>query len=87
MAPTIKKPKVAKKTFKFLTGVIVGSAVGSILGLTLAPKKGMEARKFLKDKSKDVFLSSQRALKHKKIGPIRRVMIKILTKSDKNLKT
>lgn len=81
MAPLIKKPKVAKKVFKTLTGVIVGSAVGSILGLTLAPKKGSESRKYLKDRSRDLFLKQKRTEKEaKKVGPVKRVIIKMLTK-------
>lgn len=76
----LKKPKVAKKTVKILTGVIIGSAVGSILGLTLAPKKGKESRQYIKDKSMEVFLSSQNALKNKKTPLWKKVIIKVLTK-------
>lgn len=36
--------KIKKKANKFLLGVIIGSAVGSILGLTMAPKTGREMR-------------------------------------------
>ncbi len=77
----MKNPKFGRKVFKILTGVIVGSAIGSILGLTLAPKKGSETRKFLKDKSMDVFLRSKRALKeNEKIGFFKKWLIKWLTK-------
>ncbi len=64
-----------------LTGVIIGSAVGSILGLTLAPKKGEETRKYIKDKSMEVFLRSKEAIKDKeKMGFCKRQLVKWLTK-------
>lgn len=78
----MKKPKVTKKVFRVLTGVIVGSAVGSILGLTLAPKKGTETRKYLKDKSMEVFLKSKKALEENdnNMGFLKRLMVKVLTR-------
>ncbi len=77
----MKKPKVKKTVFKMLTGMIIGSAVGSILGLTLAPKKGEETRKYLKDKSMEVFLRSKEAMKDKKrMGFFKRQLVKWLTK-------
>lgn len=77
----IKKPKVTRKIFKILTGVIVGSAVGSILGLTLAPKKGAETRKAIRDKSMEIFLRSRKAVSQdKNIGAVKRVIIKVLTR-------
>lgn len=74
------KKKVGKKIFRVLTGAIVGSAVGSILGLTLAPKKGKETRKYIKDKSMDVFLKSKKAAKNKKMGFVKRMIVKLLTR-------
>jgi len=35
-------------------GAIVGGAVGSVLGLVFAPKKGEDTRKFLKEKGKEL---------------------------------
>lgn len=35
---------------KIVMGAIIGTAIGSVIGLTMAPKKGKEARGFLKDK-------------------------------------
>ena len=71
-----------KRIFKVLTGAIIGSAIGSILGLTLAPKKGKEARKYIKDKSMKVFLGSKKALenKDKKMGFCKRLIVKLLTR-------
>lgn len=77
----MKKPRLGKKVFRVLTGVIIGSAVGSILGLTLAPKKGTETRKYLKDKSMEVFLKSKEAMEQDdKMGFFKRLAIKLLTR-------
>ena len=77
----MKKPRLGKKVFRVLTGVIIGSAVGSILGLTLAPKKGAETRKYLKDKSMEVFLRSKEALKKdNEMGFFKRLAVKFLTR-------
>jgi len=72
--------KVSKKIFRILTGAIIGSAVGSILGFTLAPKKGEDTRKYIKDKSMEVFLKSKEAVKDKNIGFVKRMIIKLLTR-------
>ena len=78
----MKKPRLGKKVFRILTGVIIGSAIGSILGLTLAPKKGAETRKYLKDKSMEVFLRSKEALKDNgsEMGFFKRILAKLLTR-------
>jgi len=77
----MKKVKVKKTVFKTLTGVIIGSAVGSILGLTLAPKKGKDSRRYIKDRSMKIFLHSKKAIEsNKNIGVCKRVIIKILTR-------
>jgi gas vesicle protein len=69
----IPKPKIARSVFKILTGVVIGSAIGSILGLTLAPREGSETRKIVKDKSMDLFLRAKDGLKtEKRIGFLRR---------------
>ena len=48
-------PSSKKSTLdKIIMGAIIGTAVGSAMGLTLAPKKGKETREFLKEKGEDV---------------------------------
>lgn len=80
----LKKPKVGKKIFKMLTGVVIGGAIGSILGLTLAPKKGKETRQYLRDKSLEMFLEGKTVLKEdRKIGFFKRLLIKTLTPKKK----
>ena len=39
---------------KIVMGVILGGAIGSVLGLTLAPRKGKETREIIKEKSKEL---------------------------------
>lgn len=43
------------KIDKIIMGAIIGGAIGSVIGVTLAPKSGKETRKMLKEKGKDVF--------------------------------
>lgn len=43
----------------FLLGAIVGGAVGAITALLLAPKSGVELRKDIAEKSKDVYDKAQ----------------------------
>ncbi|PIQ77150.1 hypothetical protein COV82_06150 [Candidatus Peregrinibacteria bacterium CG11_big_fil_rev_8_21_14_0_20_46_8] len=53
--------KVGKKVDKLIMGVILGGAIGSVLGLTLAPKKGEETRKIIKEKSSELFEKGKEA--------------------------
>ncbi len=81
----LKKKKVSKGLFKVLTGVIVGGAVGSILGLTLAPRKGKETRKAIRDKSLEMFLNGKKELRKKhEMGVVKRTIIKVLTPKSKS---
>ena len=47
--------KVKGRLDKILLGVVVGGAVGSILGVTLAPKSGKETRKIIGQKGKNTW--------------------------------
>ena len=80
----MKNPKVGKKLFKLLTGVVVGGAIGSILGLTLAPRKGKETRKMLREKSLEMFLEGKAQIKEgKKVNFLKRWIINLLTPKKK----
>lgn len=47
--------KIAKRIDRLIMGIILGGAIGSVLGLTLAPRKGEETRKILKEKGQELF--------------------------------
>lgn len=49
-----EEKKISKRFENLVTGVIIGGAVGSVLGLTLAPRKGSETRQIIKDKGAEV---------------------------------
>jgi len=49
-----KEKKKKGMVDKVVMGAIVGGAIGSVVGLAVAPKKGKETRKFLKEKTKEV---------------------------------
>lgn len=40
---------------KVVMGAIVGGAIGSVVGLTVAPNKGKETRDYLKEKGKQAY--------------------------------
>lgn len=44
--------KIGKKLDRLIMGVILGGAIGSVLGLAFAPRKGKETREIIKEKSK-----------------------------------
>lgn len=46
--------KIGTKLDKLVMGIILGGAVGSVLGLTLAPRKGTETRNILKKKGHEL---------------------------------
>lgn len=52
-----------KKRNKLVSGIIIGGALGSILGMALAPKPGKETREIITQKSKGVFGSFMRGVK------------------------
>lgn len=50
-----QNPKTKKKSFIY--GLIIGGAVGSVLGLLFAPAKGSDTRGQIRQKLKNVFQS------------------------------
>lgn len=46
---------------KIVMGTILGGAIGSVVGITLAPKSGKETRKYIKDKGKIAYQKSLEA--------------------------
>lgn len=76
-----------KGIFKLLTGVVVGGAIGSILGLTLAPRKGEETRKAIREKSLEMFSKGKAQLQDQpKIGFLKKAVIKVLTPKKSKVK-
>jgi len=47
--------RAKKKLDKILLGVVIGGAVGSILGVTLAPKAGKDTRKEIQQKGRETW--------------------------------
>lgn len=83
----INKTKVSKGVFKILTGVIVGGAIGSILGLTLAPREGKETRRAIREKSLEMFLKGKAQLKEgQEMGVIKKTVIRVLTPKKTKVK-
>ena len=80
----LKNKSVKKGVFKILTGVIVGGAIGSILGLTLAPRKGEESRRMLREKSMDMFLHGKAQMREsKKVGLFKKTLIRLLAPKNR----
>lgn len=79
------KPKIRKGLFRLFTGFILGGAIGSILGLTLAPRKGKESREYLRQKSMEMFLEGKTYLQNeKKPGFFKRLLLKLLAPKNKH---
>lgn len=53
--------KITKKLDRLIMGVILGGAIGSVLGLTLAPRKGKETREILKKKGQQLYEKGKEA--------------------------
>lgn len=60
-----KKEKKQGGIDKLVTGAIIGAAVGSVLGVGLAPKKGEETRKNFKNKASGLINKTKRKLLRK----------------------
>lgn len=46
--------KITKAVDKLVMGMIIGGAVGSVLGMAFSPKSGKENRKLVKNKVEDI---------------------------------
>lgn len=62
--PENKKGKIRWTLDKLVMGVIIGGAIGSVLGMAFAPRKGKETRRFLKEKGKELAESAKRESKN-----------------------
>lgn len=62
------KDDISKKVDRFIMGALLGGAIGSVLGMTLAPKKGKETRDVLKEKGLKLFQKSKEIIKKTKDG-------------------
>lgn len=58
-----KKKGIGSALDKIFMGAIIGGAIGSVLGMSMAPKKGKETRKFLKRKTLELLEKAERAIK------------------------
>ncbi len=58
-----KKEHIGHKVDKLVVGAIIGGAIGSVLGLTLAPKEGKKIRKDIAGKSKKFIKNHQKEIK------------------------
>ena len=54
-----KEEKKKSKIDKLIMGAIVGGAVGSVIGMSIAPKKGKETREYIAQKGKELFQKGQ----------------------------
>lgn len=56
-----KKSREEKKSKidKLIMGMIVGGAIGSVIGMSIAPNKGKETREYLNKKSKEILQKGQ----------------------------
>lgn len=59
--PNPPDKKITKKLDRLIMGVILGGAIGSVLGLTLAPRKGKETREIIKKKSHELIEKGKEA--------------------------
>lgn len=63
--PPKNQEKKESKISNLLLGVVVGGAVGSVLGATLFPKSGKDNRRFIKEKSKELWVKGRNFLGEK----------------------
>ena len=58
-----KKGKVRSTVDKLVMGAIIGGAIGSVLGMVFAPRKGKETRKIIKDKGRELYEKHEEDIK------------------------
>lgn len=58
-----KKKSIGSALDKIFMGAIIGGAIGSVLGMSVAPKKGKETRQFLKRKTLDIIEKAEKMLR------------------------
>lgn len=51
----IETPEKKKGRFSLITGIVVGGAVGSVISLLFAPDKGVQTRKKVSKKGKELY--------------------------------
>lgn len=54
-----KSKKKKGRLDRWIMGMLIGSAVGSVIGLALAPKSGKETRNIIKKKGQEVYKKSR----------------------------
>lgn len=54
-----EEKKISRQIDKLIMGIILGGAIGSVVGLTFAPRKGKETREILKKKGEE-FINDHR---------------------------
>lgn len=73
-----KEQKKKKKVDTLVKGLIIGGAIGSVLGVTLAPKSGKETRQIIKKSSSSIFESVGRTggdiIKSAKNNPVGKLL-------------
>lgn len=69
-----KKPKKKSKVDKLIKGIIIGGAIGSVVGITLAPKSGRETRTALKNTASSFLVRANETQKAAKKGFLRTLL-------------
>jgi len=89
-------PKKQKtRVDKLIMGAIIGVAVGSVVGMAVAPKKGKETRKMIAEKGKEAYEIGKKFIdehantpqKKQKKGLLKRVFELIFKRKSKGLES
>ena len=72
--PKLLQPKKQSSLDKILMGVVLGSAIGSVLGVGLAPKKGADTRKDIGKQANKIFKGAKDVVNDttKKLLPVKK---------------